>query len=115
MYCTGGMEQQCAGGTYSPINGLARCLTCPPGFYCSSSTGTVTPLICPTYMYCPSGTQNPTPCPNGTYTNPTQTGLEDLTQCAACPAGYFCQNGIFSRQNICAAGYYCDSKAQNAT
>jgi hypothetical protein len=69
---------------------------CPPGYYCSSSTGTIEPLICPTYKYCPARTSTPLNCPAGTYTESFMKGLEIATQCAPCPTGYFCPDGTFS-------------------
>ena len=110
-FCIGGLEFPCPGGTYAPAEGLSECYVCPPGFYCNFSKGTITPLSCITGHYCVAGTQTPVACPLGTYTQGYQNGLEDKTQCSACPTGFFCQGGTFETSNKCNAGYYCHSGA----
>ena len=44
------------------------------------------------------------PCPEGTYTNVTET--PDLDSCIECPAGYYCP--VATNQPIdCSRGSYC--------
>ena len=106
-YCTGGASFVCPGGTYAPVQGMGECETCPPGSYCNDVDGTSEPLDCPTQNYCPSGTEDPIVCPDGTYTEVFQDGLEAEDQCASCPTGYYCANGEFDRSKTCNKGYYC--------
>ena len=56
---------------------------CLPGDECAG--------MCPTGHYCENGTLIPTPCPELTYRN--ETGGQQLSDCAICPAGYICLNG----------------------
>lgn len=112
--CTAGMETQCADGKFAPVDGMSECTTCPPGFYCNASTGTITPVICPTYHYCPAGSADATACDPGTYTESHMKGLEFAEQCAPCPTGYYCPEGAYESSNKCAAGYYCHSGASIA-
>ena len=63
---------------------MGECLECPPGSYCNDPDGTYSPEDCPTQHYCPAGTADPPVCPDGTYTEVYQDGLEAEDQCAAC-------------------------------
>lgn len=110
-YCIGGAEYSCPLGTYSPVEGLSQCYTCPPGFYCNVADGTEEPLECPNGHYCPRGTGEPNMCPIGTYTQAYMEGLESIKQCANCTTGYYCDDGTFDRSKKCAAGFYCHSGA----
>lgn len=110
-YCTLGLEYDCLDGYYAPVEGLALCYSCPPGFYCNAAGGTITPLECTTGNYCPKETGTPKQCPDGTYTQSYQLGLESKDQCSSCPSGYFCNDGTFDRSNKCKKGYYCHSEA----
>lgn len=77
-YCQSGQAIACPGGQYAPVQGMGECLECPPGSYCNDPDGTSTPEDCPTQNYCPAGTEDPIVCPDGTYTEVTQDGLESL-------------------------------------
>jgi hypothetical protein len=93
------------------VIGLAACYTCPPGYFCNDPDGTEEPEKCPPFNYCPAGSTNPTVCPDGYYTNGDMEYLEEVDQCAACPTGYYCEEGRFDRQKTCDKGYYCYSAA----
>ena len=66
MYCVNGLKYKCLGGSYSPVEGLAICYECPPGFYCNENAllvtaleltteqGTINPVECDPGHYCPS-------------------------------------------------------------
>jgi hypothetical protein len=58
-YCVTGLEFDCPGGRYSPVEGLSLCYDCPPGFYCDKAAGTITPEECTTGSYCPGKTTDP--------------------------------------------------------
>lgn len=110
-FCVSGLEFDCPDGYYAPVEGLSLCYSCPPGFYCNAVGGTITPLECTTGHYCPKETGTPYMCPEGTYTQAYQVGLESVLQCASCPSGYYCNDGTFNRDNKCKQGYYCHSGA----
>lgn len=77
-YCSGGRSIKCPDGEYAPVQGMSECLKCPPGSYCNAYDGTSKPEDCPTQHYCPAGTGDPYVCPDGTYTEVYQDGLEDV-------------------------------------
>ncbi len=55
--------------------------------------------------YCPTGTKYSTehPCPAGTFSN--LTGVANLTECQACPAGYYCDiDAQTDYSKLCTAG-----------
>lgn len=86
---------------------MGECEECPPGSYCDDTDGTSVPEDCTTSNYCPAGTETPITCPDGTYTEVNQSGLESVDQCAACPTGYYCENGVYDRSKPCDAGFFC--------
>uniref|UniRef100_A0A7S3JP84 Chitin-binding type-2 domain-containing protein n=1 Tax=Aureoumbra lagunensis TaxID=44058 RepID=A0A7S3JP84_9STRA len=98
--------QPCSPGTYSPVEGLAVCFTCPAGSYCNG-THPDTYFECPQGFYCPTGTGLEIPaCPPGTYGHTT--GLRSASDCASCPAGRNCYtHGLMAPVGVCAAGFYC--------
>lgn len=73
-YCdnanTGNVEQDCAAGTYMPYAGaeaVGDCLTCKPGYQCTS-TAVQTPTSCTSGYYCAAGTTSTTTqCQAGGY------------------------------------------------
>ena len=89
-------------------------MKCPPGSYCNHPDGTSKPKDCTTASYCPLATETPILCPDGTYTEVFQDGLESLDQCASCPTGYYCTNGVYDASKACFAGYYCLTGAKKA-
>lgn len=51
-------------------------------------------------------------CPPGT--NSSLSGLVNVTQCGACPSGYYCPlNGTVYATRRCLSGYYCPSSTSN--
>ncbi|XP_062894520.1 uncharacterized protein LOC134340877 [Mobula hypostoma] len=60
---------------------------------------------------------NPRLCPNGTYSD--QEGLEDVSQCIACPAGMYCYsegtmpNAISQPTGYCPKGHFCPVRTGN--
>lgn len=110
-YCVNGLEYDCPTGFYSPIEGLALCYSCPPGWYCNESGGTIKPIECTTGDFCPKETGTPFNCPDGKYTQAYMVGLEREEQCANCTTGYYCDTGLYDRNKKCDAGYFCLSGA----
>ncbi|CEM37955.1 unnamed protein product [Vitrella brassicaformis CCMP3155] len=160
FFCSGGKaapDGPCAKGHFCPANTTDPLANpCPSGRYT-----TRTDLIqeadcdyCPEGMYCLAGTVYPIPCPEATSNmasfsiNRGVTGVWDLTtrhpappsyvpntdnQCAVCPPGYYCLEGVplpqpcgkgyYSREGqtgctACVLGHYCDSDttpAENVT
>ena len=108
-YCaSGSAPATCATGTYSDSTSLlaaASCSTCPDGWMCSTA-GTSTlrnPYIpCAKGYYCAAGVQ--TACPGGTFSNKDY--LTASTQCAQCPAGYYCPSASIL-PIICPEGQFC--------
>jgi hypothetical protein len=100
--------------------GASACLTCPPGYACTT-TGIVAPtLLCSPGYFCTKGaiTQTPTAASQGGgkcrqgYYCPEGSGFE-----LQCPPGKACPNKGMSDLDIagtnydCLAGYYCILKA----
>ncbi|OAF72051.1 hypothetical protein A3Q56_00182 [Intoshia linei] len=132
----------CPISTFSPIacpvgskGSSADCKKCDPGYFCSqpgvtNPTGKcdsgylcisgskiqkpidgTTGKICPKGFYCPKGIEIALPCPVGTYSNVE--GLNGITECKKCDAGYYCSSlGAVAVTNPCDAGYYCPDAAQ---
>eukprot|EP00347_Sterkiella_histriomuscorum_P016022 403354791 len=109
-YCTGALiEQQCAAGYYEPRDGSYKCQKCYQGYICPK--GSILPTPCPKGKYCPEDAQDPINCPDGTYGQTTK--IWDASQCAVCPVGQYCNEGVI--KGTCAAGYYCDQGAVQKT
>ncbi len=64
--------------------------------------------MCPQGYYCPAGTGfNWQECPPGTYNN--DTGLGAMSECKACPGGWYCDHYAASEPTgKCDPGYYCE-------
>jgi hypothetical protein len=60
---------------------------------------------CAVGKYCPQNTSTPLNCPAGYYRNAT--GARALSDCAQCPAGFWCVEGASNTTGPCAAGFYC--------
>ena len=64
-------------------------------------------LFCPSGSYCELGSDGPLECPLNTYRH--LVGGKNITDCFACPAGYWCNitglAGILGYE--CPVGYYC--------
>ena len=108
----------CPAGTYNYQDASATisdCWSCPPGFYCVSSSmydptvagavlilpsikiqtcpagyyctgGNAVGVICPAGYYCPLGSNIPVPCDNGAFCSTT---------------------GLSAVEGVCSQGYYC--------
>lgn len=141
FFCLGGSSDQigCPSGTYQDMYGQWNCSECPAGSYCEalgdyidssipesnltgftgrnrSISGVVFPVRCPRGSFCPPGTMTARErvCPPGSYSS--LEGLIDESQCADCPAGFYCgEPGATNYTGSCAAGYYCDLGAHVAT
>ena len=130
-YCPEGSlyPTPCPVGTYSPSYGLSntsQCLSCLPGYYCSTP-GLETPQglclagyycnggntvpnpsigVCPVGLYCPNGSSYPKQCPPGMYT-PTA----GLGECHICEEGFYCipfnESNSSGGHLACLAGFYC--------
>ncbi len=87
-YCNGkgGSPIPCSPGTYSNVEGLSECETCPGGNACPF--GATNPLICEMNYVSKKGSSACTACPSGTYT----TG-EGTTDCISCAGGQFDVSG----------------------
>ena len=81
-YCKGGVQNQCAAGSYQPSSSQTACLSCISG------------------SYCVSGSINPTPCPDG-FTSALSS--QTASSCFSCTAGFYCKSGV---QTTCAAGTF---------
>ena len=109
----------CSEGFSCPLsaNVADQYMDCPKGFFCSSGNSNPTDPnnICPLGHYCPVQTATPFACPKGTYLD--YTGAISPNLCKLCPGGYYCDlEGTTSYLgNICDAGYYCLSGAENST
>jgi hypothetical protein len=100
----------CDAGTYQDERGNDTCKQCPIGFFCAINSSK--PILCPSGYYCPTASNNPLefPCPAGTY-NPIP-GLRVKEACLDCVEGSYCETpGLSEPTGLCAAGYYCGSRA----
>ncbi|KAL2085398.1 hypothetical protein ACEWY4_018718 [Coilia grayii] len=132
-YCPSGatVPQPCPAGRYSNNTGNTHpsdCRPCPAGFSCSSrglslpsgvcpagyfcqeggDSSPTTPQTCPLGHICPLGSPTPAPCAAGTYQD--QPGQ---TQCAPCPAGFFCAIEGSHTPTMCPEGHYCPLGTQS--
>ena len=102
-YCPNGIKLECPSGTFQPKLGKTSCESCPPGYYCPSNS--VSPIECPLGSYCVGNSDQTFPCPAGTLG--MVKGLTSLGECAPCPPGKYCLEGVTQPSGECAAGYYC--------
>lgn len=105
----------CLPGNYCGTTGLSEVSgPCDAGYYCfAQNVSDPRPAdgngrgICWPGFYCGRGTTTPVPCPPGTFS--PYKGLENITQCTPCLAGFFCpENNLTSSLSYpCNPGYYC--------
>ncbi|XP_063797929.1 scavenger receptor class F member 1-like [Pseudophryne corroboree] len=115
FYCPEGSTEpiSCPSGSYCGDAGLpAPSGECAAGFFCSGGAETPKPTdtvhgdICPPGTFCPNGSHHPQLCPSGTFS--ADYSLGSVSECKACPTGYYCQGpGITSPTGQCPEGYYC--------
>ena len=116
-FCPAGSVEpvKCTPGKYCETTGLAAVTgNCDEGYYCKEGASTKRPRdgltgdICPSGYYCEEGSEMPTPCAPGTYQGAQ--GKAKLSDCADCPAGFYCKDRAgTSVTSVCAAGYYCET------
>lgn len=109
--CDSKVATPCPAGTYQPYwggnGGTIACLPVPKGYY-TNTAGSATYLTqpCARGHYCPAGvtTGVANACPAKTFRY-YESG-EQLSDCGACPSGYFCPAGT-ADPFVCPNGYYC--------
>lgn len=85
-------QNKCPAGTYSNVWGLednTGCRACPAGKYCLEGSTEPGP-DCIAGYYCKISTTAAdagTKCPEGTYADPTVTGMKTVHECIICPMG----------------------------
>lgn len=107
----------CTGGMYCMDYGLSQPQgLCDAGYYCQSNATEPNPEYwkCLPGHYCETGSNTPTPCPAGTMSD--MVGNPNVTYCASCAAGYYCEGtGNTNWTGPCAPTYYCPAGQQVAT
>ncbi len=127
--CQNGVTSVCPAGTFMPsagagMTGVAECVTCslgkycsvsglsapdmvcPAGYYCLSGQTTGTIYSCTAGFYCPEGSFQQSPCPAGKYQD-TATQAD----CKACTTGNYCPYDSVAGTltvTICPIGYKCE-------
>lgn len=104
---SGTNQHPCPSGFYYSSTGgdsFSDCIACTAGSYCHK--GTSSPITCPKGHYCPAYSWVPDnfPCPKGKIQ--TSTGMDDVSDCTDCTAGYYCYQGG-TTEFQCTDGYYC--------
>ncbi|XP_078415887.1 uncharacterized protein LOC144691558 [Cetorhinus maximus] len=113
-YCPAASNQPltCKNGTYMLYKQATACDICPSGHYCIHGDRIEK---CPKGYYCPAQTSlNRKKCPKGTYSSIV--GLQAVSECTPCDAGYFCSEAGADRvTGPCAPGYYCEGGVDTPT
>ena len=117
-YCPSGsaVPLSCPAGTFSNVTGLAKCLSCPSGFYCPGGTIFYEDYPCHEGYYCLTNTTrwNEYPCSEGHYNNRSR--RQSQSDCLACPPGRYCEGqGLSIPSGYCDEGWYCSGMASSAT
>ena len=112
--------QYCDPGYYQDTSQQSVCKSCEPGFYCEDSSfcndAPGQRQTCPQGYWCPALTKlrNEFPCPLGTYG--ASPGLDEETDCTACPPGHYCDAlGLTEPTGLCDAGYFCSGGSKTPT
>lgn len=89
---------------------------CEPGFYCELGSNSSRPSgtyanggPCTPGHFCIKGSSRAIKCPAGTFTT-----LWSQSNCSACPAGYYCEEGA-NKTTACPKGHYCPERTEFAT
>ena len=91
------------------LNAYILSQMCPKGYYCNNFLDPVVlynNTLCPEGYYCPIGTRYATEyrCPRGTFAN--YMGLQNVTDCQPCPAGFYCdEEAQTNYTKPCTAGW----------
>ena len=114
-YCSVGVENDCAAGTYNANYGgtsSSSCLATPKGFYTDTagSSDFITNK-CPAGHYCIAGTSNKQAlvCKAGTFRRTLGGTHQD--DCGACPSGFWCPEQSAEPME-CPQGYYCPESSE---
>lgn len=87
--------QDCAAGSYAPLDGSPACIPCTPGKY-SEEVGAITSSLCKD-------------CARGKYT-----AASGSSSCQSAPPGNFCNETGLARYFSCEAGYHTDKYGQTS-
>ncbi|KDO27716.1 hypothetical protein SPRG_22196, partial [Saprolegnia parasitica CBS 223.65] len=124
-YCPLGSSTSlpCPAGTFNNATGaqsFSDCTNCPPGYYCQSLGLSLPTDVCAAGYFCvsgattptqyespighfsPAGAYSPSACPPGTFNNQVR-----QSQCANCPARFYCNGTATVQPAVCPQGYYC--------
>ena len=82
---------------------------CRAGYDCSSGSQ----VPCEEGFYCPGGTEAKQACAVGTYNPNTQ--KSSISDCLACPAGFYCPSTNTSIPLSCTVGNYCPLRSSTLT
>ena len=92
----------CSLGTYQDVVGSGVCKSCPAGYYCDVTSGTVSPVQCGVGYACPGGSKTPIACQPGTFQSNSS-----MPVCATCPASFYCQKLMTVKPLNCPKSYFC--------
>ncbi|EQC24780.1 hypothetical protein SDRG_17328, partial [Saprolegnia diclina VS20] len=93
----------CPPGSYCQSLGLSLPTdVCAAGYYCISGATTPTQYESPIGFFSPAGAYSPSACPPGTYNNQVR-----QSQCANCPARFYCNGTATVQPAVCPQGFYC--------
>ena len=104
----------CPAGAMAPSENSTSCSPCPPGSYSAEVRATAC-TACPKHGYCSEVAASSLQmafrhCPAGTFSD--LEGLTSLSQCQACPDGFWCADG---QRFACGVGTYTNPHAVRAS